>query len=183
MLISLLLFQKLAIFCVKIVLFPPIGLLALLYSCICVNKCRCSPKHSSRRDSNVELYSSGAHILAKPIRIDWRTNLGFDTYEEEQIACLETGEDDQNVFSDMPELLTNHSASLQVDGESSYRRNSRLRRSKVFKHRQFFKSNYMCCCDCCMCCWSCCMGTHRVFYHVQQWISLMYYDHNVYLQN
>lgn len=27
------------------------------------------------------------------------------------------------------------------------------------------------------------MCTHRVFYHVQQWISLMYYDHNVYLQN
>ena len=69
----------------------------------------------------MELYSSGAHILAKPIRIDWRTNLGFDTYEEEQIDYLESGEDDRNVFSDMPELLTNNSASLQVDGEGSYR--------------------------------------------------------------
>jgi len=50
MLISLLLFQKLAIFFVKLVLFPPIALFALIYSCMCVNKCRCSPseRHTTR---------------------------------------------------------------------------------------------------------------------------------------
>ena len=47
MLISLLLIQKVAVFIMKIALFAPVGIFAVFYSCICINRCGCSGKKRS----------------------------------------------------------------------------------------------------------------------------------------
>lgn len=88
-LISLLLFQKIAVFILKIALIVPVLIIATMYQCCISNRCRCSrkrePKESQDEASSPATELSEPHGGLRPMHFDWRTNFGFDTYEEKSV--------------------------------------------------------------------------------------------------
>lgn len=162
--IGLLLFQKQAIFLLKLVVFPPIWLFQIIVYISCVKKCGCKGKKKKRKsnnanngergikrvNSNISAFKVEFERKSKPFKIDQKTNMGMDS-----LVKARKNEDNN-----------------EDDGD--YGGNKRSRYEVRFKHRSFYSSSYSC---------RCCMSLHVFLYPLFQWITLMYHDRNVYIRN
>ena len=122
LLISGLLLQKQVIFVIKVVLFPVIWGIVLIFHCIFVSRCRSRKRNLGERSQSGNSSPSSERSelpgKRKPVKIDWKTNLGLDPTVKEHPG---------------------------QDGICS-------RKIHRFKHRQFYSSNYCCArkCKCCV---------------------------------